>query len=316
MSIPVSKLTRESEWSFAAPWGGKGFVTDLDGPVHWIDFGGPEDGAPLVFVHGLGGSHLNWALIGKAMAQGRRAVALDLRGFGLTAGTRQTTTVQANAQLLGRFLREVVGTPAILVGNSMGGMVSVLHTQAAPETVLALVLVDPALPVPRRLPDPGVAATFLVYAVPGVGEFSMRTMQARLSHAEVVDRIIKLCFADPGRADPRMLAASAALIEGRRPIPKKEESFLGAARSLMRALVKPDRYVSALGGIDVPVLLIHGEEDRLVPIAAARKVSATNPSWETAFLQGVGHTPQLEAPEQTAEIITEWLARVRPRMTG
>ena len=152
-----------------------------------------------------------------------------------------------------------------------------------------------------------MAATFLVYAVPGVGEFSMRTMQARLAPADVVDRIIRLCFADPGRADPRMLAASAALVESRRPIPKKEEAFLGAARSLMRVLVKPTRYVAAMSRIEVPVLLIHGEEDRLVPIAAARKVAAANPSWETAFLPGVGHTPQLEAPEQTAKIITEWL---------
>lgn len=104
-----------------------------------------------------------------------------------------------------------------------------------------------------------------------------------------------------------MLAATAALVESRRPIPKKEEAFLGAARSLMRVLVKPTRYVAAMSLINVPVLLIHGEEDRLVPIAAARKVAAANPSWETAFLPGVGHTPQLEAPEQTAKIITEWL---------
>lgn len=310
MSNPVSSTTHESEWSFAAPWGGQGFVTDLGGPVHWIDFGGPEGGTPLVFVHGLGGSHLNWALIGRAMAEGRRAVALDLRGFGLSPGTRQTATVQANARLLDRFLRDVIGTPAILVGNSMGGMISILHTHAAPETVAALVLIDPALPVPHRLPDPGVAATFLVYAVPGVGEFSMRTMQARLSPAEVVDRIITLCFADPGRADPQMLAASAALVEGRRAIPNKEEAFLGAARSLMRVLVKPGRYASAMNGIDVPVLLIHGEDDRLVPVASARKASAANPSWETAFLPGVGHTPQLEAPEQTAKIITEWLRSI------
>ncbi|MDQ3156473.1 MAG: alpha/beta hydrolase [Actinomycetota bacterium] len=302
--------THESVWSLAAPWGGKGYVTDLDGPVHWIDFGGPADATPVVFVHGLGGSHLNWALIGQTLAEGRRAVALDLRGFGFTQGTRQTTTVHANGRLLERFLCEVIGTPVVLVGNSMGGMVSVLHTHAAPDTVAGLVLVDPALPVPKRLPDPGVAATFLVYAVPGVGEYSMRAMQARLSPAEVVDRIVSLCFADPTRANPRMLAAGADLVEARRPIARKEESFLGAARSLMRVLVKPDRYVEKLHGIDKPVLLIHGEEDRLVPIAAARRAAAANPAWETAFLPGVGHTPQLEVPTQTSDIIAEWLARV------
>lgn len=309
MSVPIT-TSHPSVWSFAAPWGGKGFVTDLDGPVHWIDFGGPDDAPPLVFVHGLGGSHLNWALIGQALAKGRRTIALDLRGFGLTPGTRRTTTVHANGRLLERFLREVVGTPAVLVGNSMGGMVSVLHTHAAPDTVAGLVLVDPAFPVPKRLPDPGVAATFLVYAVPGVGEYSMRTMQARMSPAELVDRIVRLCFADPDRADPQMLIAGAALVEARRTIPRKEESFLGAARSLMRVLVKPDRYIDTMCEIDVPVLLIHGEEDRLVPIAAARRAAAANPTWETAFLPDVGHTPQLEVPAQTADLIVDWLARV------
>ncbi|MGZ5370692.1 alpha/beta fold hydrolase [Aeromicrobium sp.] len=308
MTAPTAP-SHHSVWSFATPWGGRGYVTDLDGPVHWIDFGGPEDAPPLVFVHGLGGSHLNWVLIGRALAAGRRTVAIDLRGFGLTAGTRRSTTVQANSRLLGRFLSEVIGTPAILVGNSMGGLVSILHARGAPDTVAGLVLVDPALPVPKRLPDPGVTATFLVYAVPGVGEYSMRVMQARLSPAEVVDRIIKLCFADPTRADPQVLAASAELVEARRWIPKKEASFLEAARSLMRVLVKPERYVQEMGAIDKPVLLIHGEEDRLVPIAAARRAAAANPAWETAFLPGVGHTPQLEVPTQTADIIAEWLDR-------
>lgn len=308
--MTLSDVSFESPWTLASTWGGKGFVTDIDGPVHWIDFGGPDDAVPLVFVHGLGGSHLNWALIGQAVAAGRRAIALDLRGFGLTPGNRKSTTVHANARLLDRFLREVVGRPAFLVGNSMGGMVSILHTHAAPETVAGLVLVDPALPVPKRLPDPGVAATFLVYAVPGVGEYTMRSMQARMSPSELVARIVKLCFADPSRANPEMLTAGAALVEARRIIDKKEESFLGAARSLMRVLVKPDGYVTKMNNLGVPVLLIHGEEDRLVPFDAALRAAADNPSWETAFLPGVGHTPQLEVPAHTVGIITGWLDRI------
>lgn len=308
--MTTAVVNHESAWNFAELWGGKGFVTDLDGPVHWIDFGGRSDSLPLVFVHGLGGSHLNWALVAQAVAKDRRAIAIDLRGFGLTPGDSRSTTVQANARLLDRFLREVVGTPAYLAGNSMGGMVAVLHTAAAPETVAGVILIDPALPVPVRLPDPGVAATFLVYAIPGVGEYTMKSMQARLSPTQLVDRIVRLCFADPSRANPEMLAAGAGLVEARRTIAKQEESFLGAARSLMRVLVKPDGYVRKLAALSVPVLLIHGEEDRLVSIAAARTVAEANPGWKTAFLPGVGHTPQLEVPGQTADIITVWLAEV------
>ena len=82
--------TQPAPWAFAAPWGAHGYVTDLDGPVHWVEFGPGEDPGrdepPVVFVHGLGGSHLNWCLIGPQLAANRRAVALDLHGFGLTPG--------------------------------------------------------------------------------------------------------------------------------------------------------------------------------------------------------------------------------------
>jgi pimeloyl-ACP methyl ester carboxylesterase len=69
---------RPAPWRFAAPWGARGYVSDIDGPVHWIEFtpGDSPDGTPIVFVHGLGGSHLNWCLIGPELANGRRAVFL------------------------------------------------------------------------------------------------------------------------------------------------------------------------------------------------------------------------------------------------
>ena len=307
MSAPV---THESPWQFASAWGATGYITDLDGPVHWIDFGGPKDAVPMVLVHGLGGSHLNWALIGRAMAEGRRVVALDLHGFGLTPGTRRNATIQANARLVDRFIREIVGGPVVLVGNSMGGLISIMQTSANPDTVAGLVLVDPALPVPKRLPDPGVAATFIVYAVPGVGEVSMKAMQARLSPDQLVNRIIKLCFADTSRANPDMLRIGAQLVSQRREIPRKEEAFLAAARSLMRFLLAAGSYEKMMDDIDVPVLLIHGEADRLVPIEAAERAAVARPGWDTAFLPGVGHTPQLEVPQQTIGVIADWLSRV------
>ena len=174
--------TRPAPWAFAAPWGARGYVTDIDGPVHWIEFGPGEDSGPprpvaqdeppIVFVHGLGGSHLNWCLIGPRL--GRRAIALDLHGFGLTPGRRATSTVQRNARLLEKFVREVTGAPVILVGNSMGGLISIMQTAAAPDTVSGLVLIDPALPPPRRAPDRQVAGQFLLYALPGLGEFYVR----------------------------------------------------------------------------------------------------------------------------------------------
>ena len=72
-------------------------------------------------------------------------------------------------------------------------------------------------------------------------------------------------------------------------------------------LARRRRYAELMGAIQVPVLLLHGEKDRLVPLAAARAVAARNPAWRFAVARDVGHVPQLEAPEWTVAQIREVL---------
>ncbi|HTQ94373.1 MAG TPA: alpha/beta hydrolase [Streptosporangiaceae bacterium] len=307
--------TKAAPWAFAAPWNASGFVTDLDGPVHWIEFEGSGepagDATPIVFVHGLGGSHLNWCLIGPALAAGRRAVALDLHGFGLTPGTRANSAVQRNAQLLDLFIRDVVGTPVILAGNSMGGLISILQASAAPEMVRGLVLLDPALPVPLRTPDRQVGSQFLLYSLPGVGELYLSRMLARRSPQVAVQQVVELCFADPARIDPAMMTASIALAAERQvhPAGAGPEAFLAASRSLMRVTGLRRRYWETMASVRAPVLLIGGDADRLVPLASMRQAAVRNPRWETVILPGVGHTPQLEVPGKVIGTIQDWLGR-------
>jgi pimeloyl-ACP methyl ester carboxylesterase len=307
--------TKAAPWTFAAPWRASGFVTGLDGPVHWIEFEGSGepagDATPIVFVHGLGGSHLNWCLIGPQLAAGRRAVALDLHGFGLTPGTRASSTVQRNTKLLDRFVRQVVGAPVILAGNSMGGLISILETTAAPEMVRGLVLVNPALPLPPRLPDRQVGNQFLLYALPGVGGLYLRSVLSRRSPQVAVQQLVELCFADPSRADPAMMTASIALAAERQahPAGAGPEAFLAASRSLMRVVGARRRYREMMASVQVPVLLIGGDADRLVPVASMRRAAARNPRWETVILPGVGHTPQLEVPDKVIGTMRDWLGR-------
>ena len=318
---PRIAATRPAPWAFAAPWGARGHITDLDGPVHWIEFGeDPGQGSaadrgrdepPIVFVHGLGGSHLNWCLIGSQLAANRRVVALDLHGFGLTPGGRYTSTVQRNTRLLDRFVREVTGTPVILAGNSMGGLISILQTAAAPETVQGLVLIDPALPLPRRATDRQVGSQFLLYALPGLGELYVRTVMARTPPQLAVQRVVELCFADPSRADPAMLTASIALATERYSHRTRatDQAFLAASRSLMRVVGLRRRYWEMMASVRVPVLLIGGEADRLVPVAAMRQAADRKPRWETVILPGVGHTPQLEVPDVVTDTLRDWLGK-------
>ena len=135
--------------------------------VHFVDHGGPADGPLLVCVHGLGGSLLNWSALAPLLTPTCRVLALDLAGFGRTQGGSDPTSVEANQHLLHRFLTEVAGAPAVVVGNSMGGLIAAMQASAHPETVAGLVLVDPALPTSiRARPHPLVAFAFGLYAVP------------------------------------------------------------------------------------------------------------------------------------------------------
>jgi pimeloyl-ACP methyl ester carboxylesterase len=307
---PILAGTSEAPRAFAAPWGARGYVTPLGGPVHWIEFGSAAAGPPLVFVHGLGGSHLDWVMVGPQLAAGRRAVALDLSGFGLTPGTRRTATVPANTRLLHRFVREVAGTPVILVGNSMGGLLSVRQAHEHPDTVAGLVLIDPALPPAfGQRPDLAVASQFLLYALPGLGELSLKASQSLLSPRQSVQRAIDLYFADPSRADPAVLAAGVALAEQRRSMPGRDESLLAAARSLLLAMGRARSCWAMTAALRIPVLLIGGEADRLTTVASIRHASARNPSWDTVVLPDVGHMPQLEAPDAVIGTVQGWLDR-------
>jgi pimeloyl-ACP methyl ester carboxylesterase len=286
---------------------GESRTLDLGGPVHYVDFGGPEEGPTVVLVHGLGGSHLNWDLFAPLLSPHARVLALDLPGFGLSEPGERRTTVHDNVRVLDRFLTEVAGTPAVLVGNSMGGMISILQTAVAPESVSGLVLLDAAVPGPRRALDPLVAAVFGVYAVPLLGERFLAVRRKRSTPLRTVRQMLRLCGVDPDTLPADLIDRSVTLLDQRSDHAAMDKAFLSAARSLLRLLADPRAYRRAMASIRVPVLLVQGEVDRLVPVAAARDIAARHPDWRYLELAGVGHVPQLQVPERLATEMLGWL---------
>src|SRR5438132_975051 len=81
----------------------------------------------MVLVHGLGGSHANWLAVGAGLAAHARVLAPDLPGFGRTPLAGRSARVRANVELLDRLLDAVDGRPAVLVGNSMGGLIAMVE---------------------------------------------------------------------------------------------------------------------------------------------------------------------------------------------
>jgi pimeloyl-ACP methyl ester carboxylesterase len=273
-----------------------------------VDFGGAAGAPRIVLVHGLGGSHLNWCLLAPRLVAEARVLAVDLVGFGLTHPEGRAATVQTAAVMLDRFVREVAGAPAILVGNSMGGMASIMEAVANPDAVAGLVLIDPVLPLVRGVrPDRLVATTFLLYAVPGIGERYLARRRAAVAPRELVRQVLDLCCVDPTRVPQELVTASVALAEERVAVPGLDAAFLSAARSLLRASARRERYWAAMRAVASPVLLMHGEKDRLVSVDSAREAAARNPGWRFEVLSDVGHVPQLEVPDAVADLMLDWL---------
>jgi pimeloyl-ACP methyl ester carboxylesterase len=284
-------------------------VVDLGVPVHFLDFGG--SGPPMVLVHGLGGSAINWLGVGPALARGHHVVALDLAGFGETPPVRGSAGLATQRDLLGRFLASVIGAPAVLVGNSMGGLLALMQAASGPEHVSRLVLAAPAQPTPRRgRIDLEILAAFATYAMPWLGPWYMRRRAARLGPEGLVREMLRICCVDPSRVSPDLRAAHVELAAERLArMPWATDAFLDATRSLLSALRRRRRFYAMVARIDAPGLIIQGTGDRLVPMAASRELARRRPDWTMEVLDGIGHVPQLEAPAHFVAAAERWLGR-------
>ncbi len=281
---------------------------DINGPVHFVDHGGPATAPLLVCVHGLGGSLVNWAALAPLLIPRCRVLALDLAGFGRTRSGSRSTSVHANQRLLDGFLATICTGPVILVGNSMGGLISILQAAERPGSVAGLVLVDPALPIGLSArPDPVVLATFAAFAVPAVARRLLALRRSTSSAETAANDLLRLCCADASRVPDDVVRQHVEVAEHLRQHEDVDAELMAAAQSLMWVLADRGHYQRLQRSLTVPVLLLHGDRDRLVPIASARAAARANPSWRFEVAEGVGHVPQLEVPVWTAELILSWL---------
>ena len=284
----------------------KSCSVDLDGPVHYADFGGT--GRPILLIHGLGGSHLNWAAVGPRLAAHGHVMAMDLAGHGHTRAPRGASRVGQNRRLIDRFLERLAPEPAILVGNSMGGYLSIAEAAASPERIAALVLVDPALPLARGVKiDRTVLALFTACALPGIGGAVMR-LRFRRTPEQMVHDMFELCCSDPALVPRDVYQAHVDLARARLAYGRVTgREFLAAQRSLMSCLFRRRRFREMVASVRAPALVVQGDRDRLVNVAAARALAAARPDWRLEVIEGVGHVPQLEVPERFLAVVEPWI---------
>lgn len=280
---------------------------DLDGPVHYADHGGR--GKPLVLIHGLGGSRLNWLAVAPGLAEEHRVYALDLIGHGLTPRAGRKATLANHGRLIDHFIEKVAGEAAILVGNSTGGHLSIAEAALRPENVAALILVDPAVPIPVRGARPSPAALALApLLIRGLGEALMMASARRTTSEQMVYRTLKAVTPDLSRIPPDVIQAHLEGHRARHGNPDANVALLQTGRSLLIANLRRSSFYAKVRRVKAPALIVQGEKDRLVPLSAVRRLVEIRPDWDLHVFPGLGHVPMLEDPSGFLEVVRGWLA--------
>lgn len=319
MLVPRASAQPPLSGSTGVPWSHRGVVIPpaerwplAVGEIHVRESG--EGPAPVVLVHGLGGSALNWVPLMERLDGPASSLALDLPGFGMSPPPRDGDySPRGHARAVAAVIEEWRGRrdtagPVHVVGNSMGGAVAVQLAALRPDLVASLTLVSPALPSARV----GRGNAHLpVVAIPGVGESLVRRYAA-VSVEQRVQATLDACTTDPRRISDALRAALISETADRDSLPYASDAFLRSLRGLLatfadRGSRRPWRLARQ---VRQPVLAIYGEDDVLVDARGAARAAREFPDAEVVLLDDCGHVAQMEHPDVVARLWLDRFARV------
>lgn len=264
----------------------------LDGlDLHYLVQG---RGPVVLLVHGLGGFAASWGPTMEALAGRATVLALDLPGFGRSAKPRVRYGLEFFARVVGAFL-EALGVRQVgLVGHSLGAAVGLTYALARPERVDRLAFVGGLIPGFSYRPSP----IYRVLAIPGVGE-----ALALCGCAAVYRAALTRCF-HRRRADEIdfLVSCDYAMRTGW----TARAAYLSTVRAVRRDFhERGAEYRRKLQALTMPVLLVHGRQDPVVPAAHCEAVAQDLPRAESRWVDDCGHFPQLEYPDP----VNGWLGR-------
>jgi pimeloyl-ACP methyl ester carboxylesterase len=246
---------------------------------------------PILLIHGIADGALTWSFVLGPLARTHPAYAIDLPGYGyssLPAG-RGHATLDEMCDMLALFLREVIGRPALVVGNSMGGWLAVKLGWAVPELVRGVVLLD-------------------------AGGAPLSGIESWLPFAEAIDI-----------RDMRMARQIFRQMFGAIPAPLLYLGQHGLQETFQRQVVRefvadlkskaamPDDVLlkpSDLRNLPVPAALIWGLGDRFLPAGSLEFFRANLPDAPTLLLKRCGHLPQRERPLPVLRFIRRFAAQL------
>lgn len=287
-------------------WPGRAVTLANGRTVHVRTTPAGPDAEPALFVHGLGGSAHNWTDFAGLLRDRLAVESLDLPGHGRSEPPpRNRYSLDDFAATVIAYLDESGRGPVHLVGNSMGGAISILVASRRPDLVRTLTLISPAVPDnrPRVFAlknDPRVA----LLVVPVLGEWVVRRVNKRVAVEARAMGTITLCFADRHRYPKARFDEAVAEARYRAELPWVESSVLRSMRALVLSQFLRGRTAwAAMRAITAPTLVLWGDTDRLVAPDLAPYVAAAVPDSRLLVLEDIGHTAMMEDPDTSARAV-------------
>ncbi len=268
------------------------FIEVLGMRVHYRDIGPLGPAKPIqqtiIFLHGFGSSLQTWDAWVPSLAQTYRVVSLDLPGFGLTGANPSAnySTAFIN-QFLSTFADQLQIPKAIWIGNSMGGRYAWEMAVLQPERVDKLVLISP---------DGFATKGFNYGETPTISPL-LQMMRYFLPQA-ILKMNLKAAYADPVTMDEVLAQRYYDLMLA----PGVRASMIDLMKQHVLTDPRP-----LLRRIQVPTLLIWGEQDGFIPITNAQDYLQVIPQAQLIRLPNIGHIPQEEKPQEGLNALWQFL---------
>lgn len=260
----------------------------------------------MLLIHGLGSAgYLEWRFNLEALARRHTVFAPDLPGFGESDKPKSARYgLPLFTRTLVRYLQELHLRRVAVVGASLGGRIALELALGHRHRVARLVLVN-ALGLGR----PQIQPLYPLAALPGIGELGMLAASRglRLAPPDLVRRIVTRMANASG--DPERLVDDGYLEELRKQYGDEpwRAAYLKTVRSLL-TLSRAYDVTARLASIEAPTLLVWGGADPLFPLEHATRAHRLLPDARLVVIEGAGHTPEAERPDQFNKAVLDFLA--------
>ncbi len=264
------------------------------------------DNPPLILLHGFGAAIEHWRHNIPILSQNHRVYAVDLLGFGGSRKVQVPYTVNLWVEQIHDFWQTFINRPVVLVGNSIGSLVSMALAGKYPEMVAGLVMLS--LPDVSRRRE--MIADWLLNIVTPIENFFtspwlLKPIFYYLRRPQVLKKWTGIAYEDKKAVSDELVQIIAA--------PTLDEGAAEAFISLAQAVNHPEYCPPAkliFPRLEIPILLCWGKQDRMVPVQLAQGFVSLNPRIKYVEFSQAGHCLQDECPDRFNPILLEWLESV------